>query len=76
MFSKYIQFDYEQRLAAPVVLKPIYKYDNIKIYEVNFEQLHHFIPYKVQATLPSSLNSLIYIHNFKDDGKDSIYPCY
>lgn len=74
MFSKYIQFDYEQRLAVPVVLKPIYKYDNIKIYEVNFEQLHHFIPYKVQATLPSSLNSLIYIHNFKDDGKDSILP--
>ncbi|RCK56095.1 NGG1-interacting factor 3 [Candida viswanathii] len=72
--SKCVQFDYEQNPTADIVLKSIYKYDNTKIYEVNFDQLARSIPRKVRSMIPSSIKSLVFIYNFKDDGKDSILP--
>ncbi|KAL6450191.1 PPS1 Dual specificity protein phosphatase PPS1 [Candida maltosa Xu316] len=66
--NKTIQFDFELPTTQSTIIKPIYRYNNTKIYEVQFSKYHLTKP------IPSGLKSLIYIHNFKDDGIDSILP--
>ncbi|KAK6198897.1 uncharacterized protein RJT21DRAFT_744 [Scheffersomyces amazonensis] len=60
------------------ILKPIYQFNEngkdgpTAVYEVDFNLLNSDI--RKSPKLPKYLKSMIFIHNLKDDGKDSILP--
>lgn len=68
ILAKQISFDFEGP-RSKTKIKPIYSFNDNKsqIYQVDLTGIK--LPRHIQ-----SLKSLIYIHNFNDDGKDSILP--
>ncbi|EGW35571.1 uncharacterized protein SPAPADRAFT_146959 [Spathaspora passalidarum NRRL Y-27907] len=68
--DQYITFDFENVSTSKHVLTPIFTFnENCQVYDVDLSQ--YSIPPRI---VPGSVKSLVYIHNFNDDGRDSILP--
>ncbi|KAG2733432.1 hypothetical protein G9P44_002957 [Scheffersomyces stipitis] len=76
-FKNQVIFDYEVRnryRSGVQVLSPIYSFNDNEchIYEVDFSNLDKRKLTYYGHNFPKYLKSLVFIHNLKDDGKDSI----
>ncbi|CAI5759219.1 unnamed protein product [Candida verbasci] len=72
LLNKLIIFDFEEELNIfPNVIKitPIYSFGKSHLYEVDMTEIS--IPFQYRKLIPK-VKSFIYLHNFNDDGKDSL----
>ncbi|KAK6455063.1 uncharacterized protein RJT20DRAFT_146171 [Scheffersomyces xylosifermentans] len=78
-YRNQVIFDYEVKEKCKrgvEILKPIFEFNDgeCKIYEVDFTKLGGKSRKNDNPKIPKYLKSLVFVHNLKDDGKDSIMP--